>query len=97
MISAIAIAEKYNFPPPHELVEMLGLKIVHRENITVPGVKVFAELDGDEIIIYQDSIGMDEDLLVLHEIYHYISGNNWLESESKADIWASEYIRIIRK
>jgi hypothetical protein len=95
MITAGEIATKYNYPPPRKLAEILGLKILYKENKTIPGVKVYAELSDTEIIIYPASAGMNEDLLILHEIYHHLAGDNWLLAEGDADVWAGEYMKVI--
>lgn len=95
MITAGEIAAKYNYPSPRKLSEILGLKILYKENKTIPGVKVYAELSGEEIIIYPVSAGMNEDLLILHEIYHHLAGENWLMAEGDADLWAGEYLMVI--
>ncbi|MEI6520094.1 MAG: hypothetical protein WCO98_08680 [bacterium] len=95
MISAREIAAKYNYPSPKKLAEILGLKILYKENKSIPGVKVYAELSGTEIIIYPASVGMDEDLLILHEIYHHLAGETWLMAEGDADVWAGEYLKVI--
>ncbi len=97
MISATEIAVKYNNSTPEKLAEILGLKIVSKDNLNIPGVTVFAELSGDEIIIYPVAVGKNKDLLILHEICHFLSGNKWLSSESEADNWATEYLKKINK
>ncbi len=95
MISARAIADKYGCLSPVELSEKLGLQIIYKESPVLPGVKLYAELSEKLIIIYPASVGMDEDLLILHEIYHHLAGENWLLSEGDADDWAGEYMRVI--
>jgi hypothetical protein len=95
VISAIETAEKYGYLSPVELASKLGLKIIRKDNPVLPGVRVYAELSGKEIIIYPASSGMNEDLLILHEIYHHLAGENWLLSEDDADDWAEEYMRVI--